>query len=142
MDTQQLAITALLEGELACAIAHEGQVVFTSAHRGVRPLVEFYHQHGTAHAGAALADKVVGRAAALLAHLVGITSVYGQVMSRPALEALEQRGITAGYGQLVEGIRNRDNTGPCPMEALSQGVEDPEVLLEKVEAFFQSMPKP
>lgn len=142
MDTQQLAITTLEAGDLACAIAHEGQVVFTSTHRGVRPLLDYYRNHGEAYPGAVLADKVVGRAAALLAHLGGIASVYGQVMSRPALEALEQRGIHASYGRLVEGIRNRDDTGPCPMEALSQGVEDPQELLEKIEAFFQNLPKP
>ncbi len=139
MDTQQLAITALREGDFTCAVACRGQVVFTSKARGVKPLVDFYREHGEAYRGGALADKVVGRAAVLLARLGGIASVYGEVMSMDAREELEKWGMTAGYGTLTEGIRNRDNTGPCPMEALSAGVEDPREMLEKAEAFFESL---
>ena len=141
MDNQTLAITALREGELTCAVAHAGKVIFTSQARGVKPLVDFYHTHGSAYAGAALADKVIGRAAALIITLCGVGEVYSDVMSTSALAELRSAGITARCGREVEAIRNRDNTGLCPMEALSQGVQSPREMLARAEEFLRSLPK-
>lgn len=141
LDTQTLAITALREGDFTCAIAHEGKVIFTSQARGVKPLVDYYHQYGNGYPGAALADKVIGRAAALLVRLCGITQVYADVMSASAQAELEQAGIHARFQEQVEAIRNRTNTGLCPMEQLSQGVETPEEMLSRVEEFLKNLPQ-
>lgn len=138
MDTLQLAKKTLREGGFTCAIAHNDEIIFTSVARGVKPLVDFQRQFGTGRKPAALADKVIGRGAALLLPLGGIVAVHGEVMSRPALEELERLGISASYTTLVEGIRNREGTGPCPMEALSMGITDPHEMLEKVEEFFRA----
>lgn len=141
MDSLEVAKLTLADGGYTCVIASGGKVIFTSRERGVKPLVDYYHQWGQAHPGAALADKVIGRAAAMLARLACIGEVYAGVISAPALEELEKAGITAGFGEKVEAVRNRAGTGLCPMEQLSQGVEDPREMLARVEDFLAKIAK-
>ena len=76
------------------------------------------------------------RAAALLARLAGIRELYAGVISTGALEELEKAGIPASYETKTEAVRNRTGTGLCPMEQLSQGVEEPEEMLRRVEKFL------
>lgn len=136
MNSLETAKLTLTDSEFSCVIASAGKVVFTSSGRGIAPLVDYYHQYGQAHPGAALADKVVGRAAALLAQLAGITEVYAQVVSQGALDQLDKAGIAVSYQSKVDVIQNRTGTGLCPMEQLSKGVEDPREMLAKAEDFL------
>lgn len=140
MSSLELAKRTLAEGGYTCVVAGGGEVIFTSRERGVKPLVEYYRRFGEKRLPeAALADKVIGRAAALLAILAGVTELYAGVMSLSALEELEKAGIPAGCETKAEAIRNRAGDGLCPMERLSQGVATPKEMLRRVEAFLEEM---
>ena len=141
MNSLETAKLTLEDSGYSCVIASAGKVVFTSQGRGIAPLVEYYNQYGEAHPGAALADKVMGRAAALLARLIGIGEVYSVVISQGALDELNKAGIAASYKTKVDAIQNRAGTGLCPMEQLSKGVEDPREMLEKAEEFLAGIGK-
>ena len=141
MNSLETAKLTLEDSGYSCVIASAGKVVFTSQGRGIGPLVEYYHRYGEAHPGAALADKVVGRAAALLARLIGIGEVYTDVISQGALEELNKADVAVSYETKVDVIRNRAGTGLCPMEQLSKGVEDPREMLQKAEDFLAQMKK-
>ena len=75
---------------------------------------------------ACVADKVVGKAAAFLYELMGINALYAFTISEPALEVLKRAGIYAEYETLVPCIRNRTNTGRCPMESAVWEISDAE----------------
>ena len=114
----------LLEtGGHTCVLCRDTQVI-TSDRRGVAPLMALWEQ-GADCAGFSAADKVVGKATALLYCLLGVSAVYGKVMSRPALQVLTENGISATYGQLVDAIINRAGTGLCPMETATRHISDP-----------------
>ena len=87
------------------------------------------------------ADKVVGKAAALLYCLLGVRCVYGAVMSDAAVKVLRRNGIEAYWGRLTENIRNRTNTGLCPMEAATMHIDDPEEALDVILATLKSLQK-
>ena len=72
-------------------------------------------------------------AALLLLH-AGVSAVYGEVLSQPAKELLEANGIAVEFGTLVPGIRNRADTGPCPMEQAVENITDPAQALPALEA--------
>ncbi len=109
--------------------------VFTSKERGIKPLLEALNADMDA-ANACVADKVVGKAAAFLYVLMGISKLYAHTVSEPALSALQDGGIEVEYGELVPAIRNRSNTGQCPMESAVWKVKDArearEILERKV----------
>ena len=112
-----------------CVLCRESELV-TSCRRGVAPLLEFLDS-GRDFTGFYAAD-VVGKATGFLYCLLGVRGVYAPVMSKAALQVLTDRGIACYYDCLVEGIRNRTDTGPCPMEAATGELTDPEAALTAI----------
>lgn len=122
---------SLLEKENYTCVLCKGQIVYTSTLRGVAPLLQFLDEKQDV-AGFSAADKVVGRATAYLYCLLGAKAVYAKVISRGALEVLEQTGIDLRYDTLVEQIQNRTQTGPCPMEMATKEAKTPEEALTAI----------
>ncbi len=113
---------ALLEGGYTCAI-YQGEKVYKSEKRGVAPLLEWLDSGGNFQ-GFAVVDKVVGKAAAFLYVLLGVRAVYAFVISESAERVLLSHGIAVEYAEKVAAIRNRTNTGFCPMEQAVWEIED------------------
>ena len=117
-------------GEYTCVACKE-DILHFATERGVKPLLNWLDA-GTDMAEFSAADKVVGRATAFLYCLLGVKTVYANVMSHPAAQVLESNGITAQWGKLVEGIINRKGTGPCPFEAAVMEIQDPQEALTAI----------
>ena len=131
METDlQRACRMLTEQEATCAFVL-GELVYISKERGVQPLLVCYDEKKMP-AGFSAADKVVGKAAAFLYVLLGAKELYADVVSRPALAVLEQYGIKVSYGELTDAIRNRTNTGFCPMETAVLAIGKPSEALAAI----------
>lgn len=125
------ACQMLAERDLTCAMVL-GELVYISKERGVKPLLECYYEKKMPF-GFSAADKVVGKAAAFMYVLLGAKELYADVLSRPALAVLQQYDIIVTYGQLTDAIRNRMNTGFCPMETAVLQIDNPEEALQGIE---------
>ena len=123
MTDLEKARALLAEGDITVAVCG-GEDVRTDTRRGVAPLLGWLDE-GADLTGYAAADKVVGKAAAFLYLRLGVTTVYGGVMSRPAYDLLTAHGVAATYGALVPAIRNRAGDGDCPMETVTRPLTDP-----------------
>ena len=106
-----------------CAAAC-GEEVITSRERGIRPLVELIAS-GKELRGAVAADKIVGKAAALLYAYLGVSALYAEVASEGAVEVCKRHGISLSYGVVAPEIVNRKGDGICPMEEAVAGIEEP-----------------
>ena len=126
----------LESGSYTCVLCNGDQVI-TDTRRGIRPLLELLDSQSSWE-GYCAADKVVGKAAAYLYHLLGIEAVYAHVVSQPAAAVLAQYGIDLTYDTLVPAIANRDGTGFCPMETAVWNIDDP---LQALEAVRQQLAK-
>lgn len=120
----------LLKGEYTCVIVKEN-TVYNSTERGVKPLLEFLESN-TDLKGCSAADKVVGKAAAFLYILLGVKELYASVISESSLEVLKKYGIEISYGICVKSIRNRTNTGFCPMEQAVKDTDNPQDALKLI----------
>ena len=105
--------------------------MYRSDQRGVKPLLHWLDE-GTDLMGFSAADKVVGRGAAFLYRLLGVRRVHGNTVSVAAVKVLRAGGIEVSWDALVESIRNRAGDGPCPMEAATEGITEPEMALEAI----------
>ena len=123
---------ALLDGGFTCAV-YKGEQVYKSQRRGVAPLLEWLDS-GADFRGFIAVDKVVGKAAAFLYVLLGVKAVYAFVISEEAERVLKSHGIAVEYGERVAAIRNRTNTGFCPMEQAVETIDDPAEALEAIRA--------
>lgn len=115
MNDLQHARATLEQGGYTCVLCRNDETL-TDSRRGVKPLLELL-ESGKNYTGFSAADKVVGKAAAHLYCLLGIRAIYAKVISQPAKTVLEQNGIILEHGTLVPAIRNRTDTGLCPMES-------------------------
>ncbi len=104
------------------ALCRGGEVV-TSDRRGVMPMLGFLRE-GRDLSGFCAADRVVGRAAAMLFAKAGVRAVFAEVMSDGAVALLAAHGIDASCDVRTAAIENRQKTGLCPMESAVAGIED------------------
>lgn len=115
----------LLKGGNITLTLVRGEEQYTSDLRGIRPLLELA-EAGKHFQGWTAADKIVGKAAAMLYVCLGVKEVYGEVASRAALEVLSAYGIPLTYETLAEKIINRRGDGICPMEATVEDIRLPQ----------------
>ena len=127
---------ALLLSEKTTIALCRGEDILTSEKRGIAPMLGFI-KDGVDLDGYSAADRIVGKAAALLFVLVGIKNVYAEVLSESGAAVLHANSIPYSYGTLCDRIINRAKTGICPMEQAVAGTESPEkayaALVKKVE---------
>ena len=86
--------------------------------------------------GASMADRVVGRGAALLMVKGGVKEVFAFVLSQPALDVLRQAGITISYDTLQPNIINRTGTDICPVEKLTADTTNPDEAFRLIGNFL------
>ena len=107
--------------------------VFTSHERCVKPLLHLLTEKKGFLKGASVADKVIGKAAALLMVLGEIKEVHTLIISEPAIKVFEKHNIPCFYDKKV----NRTGDGLCPMETLCLDVEEPHKAFLKIVNFIK-----
>ncbi len=120
-----------LQNEGRTCVVCKGEQVYSSDQRGVAPLLEWISD-GVELRGFSAADKVVGKAAALLFALAGVRQVYAPVMSEAAVHVFSRQGIQAVCDRTVPTIINRAGDGPCPMEQAVRDIDDPQAAFHAV----------
>ena len=134
---QQLIARLHAEG-CSCVIYNDGHTHLFHK-RGVADLHQLLHTSPETLRGAMIADKVVGKGAAVLMVAGGVRWVYAEVISQAALELLQAHNIETEYGKVVPNIINRAGTDICPVEKLCMGCNDIEESLELINQFIEKM---
>ena len=133
-----LQARTILEAEGCTCVFYKQGAVYKSFDRGIRPLLALLDS-GQELSGFCAADKVVGKAAALLYCLLRVQEVYAPVISKPALEVLENHGIRVSYQVCTPAIQNRAGNGLCPMETATQAVSDPRLAPARIREALQKL---
>lgn len=132
MSRRSEAVSRLYKEGLSCVVEKNG-VFYTSSLFGIKPLMQFLRRDRRFFAGAIIADKVIGKAAAMLLIDSGVSEVYGAVMSESAAALLKAHDIPFGYCEKVPLIENRTHTGMCPMEETVLSLSDPADAFDALE---------
>ncbi len=111
----------------------------TFSRRGVADLFSLVTDEPDFFRGASVADRVIGRGAALLLVKGGAREVYARVISSGALEVLRSAGIETSFGEEVPNIINRTGTDICPVEKLTADTSSPDEAYERIKQFLDSM---
>lgn len=120
-----------------CVLA-KGDVIRISEKRGVAPMME-YIDAGMDLKGFSAADKVVGKAVALLFVLTGISEVYADTISSHAIAVLEKNNIPFSFNTSVEHIINRFGDGLCPMEEATLDIDNPQEAYDAICAKLEEL---
>lgn len=136
MEDIGLARSLLEEENLNLVIVKGGRVLFSSQESGVTPLFQAVQSMGKSLYNAALADRIVGSAVAMLCLHARITSVYADVASQGALDMLRGQGVIINTKNVVTHISNHDGTDLCPFEKMARNSESPAQLFSNLKLMF------
>jgi hypothetical protein len=135
MNDLEIAKQRLGERKLSLVFVKNSRVIFETSGEGlsgfIRAIQELDHQL----LAASVADKTIGKAAALLCAYSRIEAAYAITMSKNGQETLKRHKIRYEYKNLVPRILNRKKTGGCPYEKLVQDICDPEHAYREMQQF-------
>lgn len=126
LDDLEKAEEALKGGALTIAVVKGGKLIFSAKIPGLRAILMASKALGGELAGSSVADKVVGRAAALLYAHHGVRAVFGAIMSEGAAAVLRDNGVGLKFDGLVPVIKGKDGIQTCPFERAVMGISEPE----------------
>lgn len=112
----------LLKDELTIVLVKD-TVIYKDKKRGIKPMLDLINNEIDL-TGFSVADKVVGKGAAVLFIYSKVKEIYTKVISAPALEILIKYNIKVSYDKLVENIINRKGDDICPMEKAVLNIND------------------
>lgn len=116
----------------------KGDNIIDSTLSGIKPLISFLNE-GINLEGYSLADKIIGKAQAMLCVKANIKEVYGKVMSKGGQKILENYGIAYTYGVLTDEIINHKGTDICPMEKVVKDIENIDEAYNKLKDKVREM---
>jgi len=118
------------------AFAKDGKIIFCNSDDGIRGFISAIKEFGEKLNGSSVADRIAGRAVALLCIHVGIKSVFAEVMSDGCRDVLQKGGVAFKYGRLVNKILSKYKNDVCPLERLVLKIENPQIAFEKLDEFL------
>ena len=136
MEDIDLARSLLEEEKWNLVIVKRGQILFSSRERGVAPFFQAVQSMKKSLHNAAIADRIVGLAVAMLCLYARVASVYAGIASQGALDMLKRKGVTISSKNAVPYISNYDGTDLCPFEKLARDAGEPSQLLVALQSLF------
>ena len=130
-----LAKKRLIQKNLSLIIVKNGEVLFETESHGISDLVKAVNKLGDGIKGSSVADRIVGRAAALLFVFSGVKAVFAVTASDGGFEVLAKNKVLCFYEKRVTHVLNFEKTDACPFEKLVAKLSKPEeaykILREK-----------
>jgi hypothetical protein len=139
MRDLEIAKEKLKRGNLTLAIVKNSEVIFESKNRGISGFLEALEKFGNNLKGASAADRVVGKAIALLCIYAGIRAVYALTLSKEAKAVFEKHGVYFRWNKLVEKVLNANRVEACPFEKTAMNISDPEEAYRKFKALQNTL---
>ena len=115
----------LEDNSLSCVVIDtQKNKEFTSADSGIKPLLLWLKEDIDYFKDKVVADKVIGKAAAMLLIKGKVKELYATIISEHACSVLESNNIPYSFDKKVPYIINRTKTGMCPMESAVLDTDD------------------
>ena len=130
LNDLHIAKSRLLKMNLSFVIVNDGVIILETSDHGIRALTKAVLDYNDKLEGAAIADRVVGKAAMLLIMRAKMNSLYAKTISSSALKLASKASVSIIYDNLVKMIKNRAGNDMCPFEKTVKNVEDPEEALK------------
>lgn len=132
MHDLEVAKKKLSEEGLTLCIVKNTNVVFESGSRGISPFLEAIEKLGASLETASVADRVVGKAIALLCIYAKVRAVYAVTMGKKGKTVFQKYRVHHEWDNLVESILDIDRKETCPFEKLATKISDPAQAYRKL----------
>ncbi len=134
----KIAAEDLLASDESLVVVAGGNILLRGNGPGIKPILEADEVLGDGLIGSAVADRVVGKAAALFLRDAGVSAVFGEILSDHAREYLEGAGVRVESEKRVSHIVNRAGDDLCPLEKIAVENDDPNEAMAKIREFLSA----
>jgi hypothetical protein len=141
MNTQDLEIAKerLSEKSLTLSIVKNGEIIFETVLSGISGFLEAIEKLGDGLEGTSVADRVTGKAIALLCVYAKVKAVYAIILSKGAKSVFEKHAVYHEWKELVENILDVKKARICPFEKLAKEISNPKDAYKRLKALQKSV---
>ncbi len=139
MTDLDIAKTELYEENLTLAIVKNGELLYATKSHRISGFLDAIDKCQNRLESASLADRVAGKALALLCAHAKIRHVYAALISRKAQAVFKTYGITVQWHDVVDNILDSSKTGMCPFEKAAAEISDPEKAYRTFRELLRNM---
>ena len=108
-----------------CVVADEEKIIFTSNKKGIVPMLDMLKLYEEGRIRPVYqADRILGKAAILIAAHCGMKEIYSDVVSQSAMDIGQRKNIKISYQTLVPQILNPLKQKEGPFEAALRDVDE------------------
>lgn len=125
MQDLEKAKKILNEKNLTLSIVKNDKIIFETTLHGISGFLEAVEKFGDKLNGASVADRVVGKAIALLCVYAKIKAVYAITLSKNGKAVFEESMVHHEWKKLVNNILDYNRNELCPFEELATKISDP-----------------
>lgn len=134
MKDLEIAESLLKKENLNLVLVKNEQILFKSRSPGIKgPLKAVRELKGKITPSSA-ADRIIGRAVALLLAHLGVTRIFGETVSKEGKHVLERNDIYLRSKKIVPRITDEKAEKVCPFERLVNDIDEPEKAYLKIES--------
>lgn len=130
----KLAKNKLIQKNLRLVIVKNGKVLFETKSHGIYDLLKAINKLQNDIKDSSVADRIVGRAAALLFVFSGVQAVFAVTASDGGIEVLRKNSVFCEYEKRVTNVLNLKKTDVCPFEKLVAKLSNPEKAYKMLKA--------
>ena len=131
MNDLETAKTQLIQNHLTLIFIKNNNILFKTKSRRISGFLTAIQDLDRKLENASVADKVVGRAVALLCAYARIKAIYAETLSMKAVDVLEKAGVTYEWKGIVDTILDTNKNDVCPFEKTAAQISSPKDAYEK-----------
>ena len=139
MNDLEKAKTQLTQKQLTLVIVKNGETLFETQFHRISGFLTAIEQLGKKLENASIADKVVGKAVALLCVYARVKAVYAETLSSEAKTVFEENRVTYEWKELVETILDDKKQDMCPFEKEATNITNPKEAYNRFKALQQKL---
>lgn len=135
VEDLEIAKEKLKQENLALVVAKNGKVIFATDSHGIGGLLRAIQELENGMKGSSVADKILGKAAALLCVYAEVARVFAITASERGIQALEDNKVFYRFENTVPYILDSQRRSMCPFERLVIEISNPKEAYERLKAF-------
>jgi len=138
MKDLEIAGIRLKEGNLSFVVVKDGKIIFETKSSGLRSFLQAIELLNKELAESSVADKIMGRAAALLSVYSRVSAVFAVTISKEGINVLEENNIPYQFERRVPNILNSKRDDMCPFEKLTITTTNPAEAYLKLKSLIKT----
>ena len=139
MNDLEIAENELKTKGLTLVIVKKGELIFKTKDHKIAGFLSAIEKFGRSLEDSSIADRVVGKAIALLCVYAKVKAIYAVVISTKAKKVLEQNQISHEWTSIVNEILDSETNQVCPFEMKAISMSDTEYTYFELRNLLNSL---